>query len=362
MIVSTNDTKKEIIIDMTKHKAKKNNSYNRILGLDIIRVIALFCVFITHAIAYRGVMNSNQRSFTWTIYMIIRFFAMTGVPLFLLLTGYLNSKKEISKKYYKGIIPLLISYIVISVAEIIAMSIYNKTPIDIKTSIIQILNFTANGYAWYFEMYIGLFLLIPFLNILYEHLQSKKEKYILVISLAFLTFIPQITKSFQVNDTWLDITPDYWQIIYPITYFYIGKMIKEFQPKIPLVKRILFFVIALAIPCTFCYLYTTETQYAWFIFNGFEALTNALTAVAIFLLFYDYNKKIPIIGNIITEISICSFEMYLFSSIWDKYLYSELQYNMAIMVLLVTATTYVSSKILIIIRDYILKETQLLIK
>lgn len=334
-------------------------SKKRVLGLDIIRVIALMFVFITHAIAYRGVMNSQPRSFSWTIYMIIRFLAMAGVPLFLLLTGYLNSKKEISKKYYKGIIPLLISYIVISILEIVAMSIYNKTPIDIKLSIIQILNFTANGYAWYFEMYIGLFLLIPFLNILYENLHSKKEKYILVISLVFLTLIPQITKSFQVSDTWLDITPDYWQIIYPITYFYIGKMIKEFQPKIALTRRILFFVIALAIPCFFCYLYTTETQYAWYIFNGFEALTNALTAISIFLLFYDFNKKIPVIEHVITEISICSFEMYLISSIWDKYLYSKLQYNMVIMVLLVTVTTYVSSKILNTIRDYILREIKL---
>ncbi|MBQ9314538.1 MAG: acyltransferase family protein [Clostridia bacterium] len=332
------------------------NSNQRMFGLDIIRTIAVILVFVTHAIAYKDVININQLSFKWTIYMIIRFLAMACVPLFLLLTGYLNSKKEISKKYYKGIIPILISYICISILEIVAMSIYNKTPINIKTSIIKILNFTANGYAWYFEMYIGLFLFIPFLNILYDHLNSKKEKFALVFSLAFLTFIPQIVKSFKVGDMWLDITPDYWQIIYPITYFFIGKLIREYKPQLSMEKRILLLIIALAIPCTFCYLYSTETQYAWYIFNGFEALTNAFTAISIFLLFYDFEKKIPVIGNIITEISICSFEMYLFSSIWDKYLYSKYQYNMFIMLCLVIIATYVSAKILIVVRDFILKK------
>ena len=347
--------RKEMKSDIEK---KENHPIQRkrILGLDIIRMIAVMLVFVTHAIAYRDVMNSNQLSLKWTIYMVLRFLAMTCVPLFLLLTGYLNSKKEISKKYYQGIIPLVISYICISIFEIVAMALYNKTPIDVKSSIIHLLNFTANGYAWYFEMYIGLFLLIPFLNILYDHLKSKKEKYILVSSLAFLTFIPQIVKSFKVGETWLDITPDYWQIIYPITYFYIGKMIKELKPKLSIRQKIAFFAIALAIPCTFCYLFTTNTQYAWFIFNGFEAFTNAFTAVAIFLMFYDFDKRIPIAQKIITEISICSFEMYLFSSIWDKFLYSKLQYNMLIMVLLVVITTYISSKVFIVIRDFILKK------
>ncbi len=326
-------------------KPKKERS----LGLDIIRMLAIFFVFITHSIAYKGVINVDQLSFKWTIYMIIRFLAMASVPLFLLLTGYLNNKKEISKKYYKGIIPILISYVCISFLEIIATNLFNGTPIDWKLSIIQILNFTANGYAWYFEMYIGLFLLAPFLNILYDNLPSKKEKNVLVLSLIFLTFIPQIVKSFKYGDMWLDITPDYWQIIYPITYFYIGKMIREFQPKLKYWKRILLFLVAFAIPCTFCYIFSTETEYAWYTFNGFESLTNAFTATTIFLLFYDFNKKIPVIGKIISEISICSFEMYLFSSIWDKYLYTKYQYNMAIMLVLVVITTYISAKVFILI-------------
>ena len=346
---------KEVVESVELIEIQKSLTKKRSLGLDIIRMVAILGVFITHSIAYKGVINVDHLSFKWTFYMILRFFAMSSVPLFLLLTGYLNNKKEISKKYYKGIIPILISYICISLLEIIATAIFDGVTIDWEMVIIQILNFTANGYAWYFEMYIGLFLLIPFLNILYDNLPAKKEKLILVSSLAFLTFIPQIVKSFKYGDLWLNITPDYWQIIYPITYFYIGKMIKEFKPNFNIIKRIGLFIVALSIPCTFCYIYSTETEYAWYIFNGFEAITNAFTAVTIFLMFYDFEKKIPVIGKIITEISICSFEMYLFSSIWDKYLYTKFNYNMIIMLGLVLITTYISSRIFIFIRNWILK-------
>ena len=203
-------------------------------------------------------------------------------------------------------------------------------------------------------MYLGLYLMIPFLNRLYDTLTSKKEKYVLVGSLAFLTFLPQIVKTFKVNGAFLDTTIDYWQIIYPITYFYIGKMIKEFQPHFAYWKRILFFVIALAIPCTCCFFFSTETEYAWYTFNGFEALTTVLVATAIFLLFYDFDKNIPVIGKMIREVSICSFEMYLFSSIWDKYLYTVLDYKILIMVPIIIVSTYFSAKLFILLRDFIL--------
>lgn len=334
---------------------KEETVTKRKFGLDIIRTIAIILVFVTHSIAYRGVLNVNQLSLKWTIYMIIRFLAMSCVPLFLLLTGYLNSKKEISLKYYKGIVPLLISYVCISIAELIAISIYTKTPISIIDGIVKILNFTANDYSWYFEMYIGLFLLIPFLNILYDGLKNKNEKYILIFTFSFLTLIPNIFKSFQYKGEWLNITPDYWQIIYPITYFYIGKLIKELKPKYSILKRFLFFAISLATPCIFCYLFSTETQYAWFIFNGFEALFTGMVAISIFLTFYSIEKPLPVLGKIISEISICSFEMYLFSSIWDKYLYVTLNYNIFIMIPIVAICSYISAKIFIIIRDAFLR-------
>lgn len=327
----------------------------RVLGLDIIRTIAIVTVFITHFIAYRDVLSNDFLSFNWTIYLIIRYFAMCCVPLFLLLTGFLNNKKEVNSKYYKGIIPILISYIFISIFQIIATSIYTNTPINIFSAAVSILNFTANNYAWYFEMYIGLFLLIPFLNILYDTLKTKKEKNILIASLIFLTFLPAVFESFIFDEKYLDIIPDYWQIIYPITYFYIGKYIKDFKIDFRLIYKILLLVVSIAVPTILCYYFSTPTFRAWYMFNGFEPLTNALCAISIFLLFYKIDFNIPVISKVFTEISICSFEMYLFSSIIDGYAYQKFDFNFPTMILFITLSSYLCSKVFILIRDFILK-------
>ena len=49
---------------------------------------------------------------------------MTGVPLFLLLTGYLNINKTVSKRYYKGCIRVLASYFLFSLLTILFRKYY----------------------------------------------------------------------------------------------------------------------------------------------------------------------------------------------------------------------------------------------
>ena len=43
---------------------------------------------------------------------------MVNVPLFLILTGYLNLNKRVSRGYYRGMVAVLLSYLVISVVTI----------------------------------------------------------------------------------------------------------------------------------------------------------------------------------------------------------------------------------------------------
>ena len=94
---------------------------------------------------------------------------------------------------------------------------YLNENINIINSIIYIFNFTACPNAWYLEMYIGLFLLIPFLNIIYNNIQEKKYKDILIIVLLLLTSLEALTTALKIQDINLNIFPDYWTIIYPIT-------------------------------------------------------------------------------------------------------------------------------------------------
>ena len=323
----------------------KQTTAKRTPGLDVIRTFAVLCVLTTHAIAYLGPMNTGIHSLKWSVYLFIRFTALTGVPLFLLLTGYLNCRKTLTPRYFRGILPVLLSYVVISAASAVAARLTGTADFTPFTAILGILNFTANGYAWYVEMYVGLFLFVPFLNLLYQAL-SPRGRLLFGGILLGLTTLPAVFKSFRMFGTSLDIIPDYWESVYPVFYFWVGALLRDRSPKIGRLKRLLAAAAAALLPVTLCWFASNPTDgYAWYMMNGFSCLTTAATAVCIFLLFYDLPlPSVP--AAVFAEFSTCAFETYLFSYIVDISLYPRVRYFMPAMVLTSFALSYLLARLL----------------
>jgi surface polysaccharide O-acyltransferase-like enzyme len=161
----------------------------------------------------------------------VKFFFGMGVPLFILLTGYLNTKKSVSVKYYQGGIRVLISYLLFSLITIFFRKYYLGETLSWLQWGYKILDFSAIPYAWYIEMWIGLFLLVPFLNILYQHIPSQKQKLIWIGTLYLMTALPELLNRYDMY-----LVPGFWQKCYPLTFYFIGSYIHEYQPKID--KRI----------------------------------------------------------------------------------------------------------------------------
>lgn len=150
-----------------------------------------------------------------------------GVPLFIMLTGYLNINKSVSRKYYSGIWRVLAAYLFFSVLTLIFRHYILNEPISPMFAIKSILNFTSFMYGWYIEMWIGLFLLVPFLNILYKGIPTKAHKHVLIITLSFLTFIPVFTNRYGQH-----LLPAFWTSLYPVAFYFIGSYIREYQPSV----------------------------------------------------------------------------------------------------------------------------------
>lgn len=152
------------------------------------------------------------------------------------------NEKNIKKYYINGLIKILGFYSLTSLFTAFYKNLYFHENIGFWDFIRATLKFTLIPYAWYVEMYVGLFLLIPFLNILYRGIETKKLKNILIFSILILTALTSVTNIFQFNSYWIlhpissedytEIVPNYWLSIYPITYYFIGCYIKEFKFKI----------------------------------------------------------------------------------------------------------------------------------
>ena len=147
----------------------------RSLGPDLVRITACFSVLSVHFFLNNGFYSEPVEGAAMFIMVLMRSAFMVCVPLFLLLTGYLMRNKKLEKGYYAKGAKTLVVYVLASAACIIYKLVHLKTGEPLK-AILSVLNYTGAPYGWYIEMYIGLFLLIPFLNILYHGLPGRNAK------------------------------------------------------------------------------------------------------------------------------------------------------------------------------------------
>ena len=299
------------------NKEIKGDSSQRICGLDIIRVVAIFFVigghFFSINTSYRDVSFQGVSLF---IQGMMNSVFMVGVPLFMMLTGYLNIKKIPTKKYYKGMIRVLVAYLVFSIATILFRTYYLGEERSIVQWILAILNYSAIPYAWYIEMWIGLALLAPFLNYLWHAIPNMREKLLLIASLFVMTALPDLGNRYGMY-----IFPAYFaQACYPLMFYFMGTFIREYQPTI---KTWLGWGVMLAmalITPMFNVIFLRGDDVVQ-IAGGPGGVFHTWIAVSIFLMLYRRDISVKPIKKWVTHCSMVSLEMYLCCYMFDQLYY-----------------------------------------
>lgn len=305
----------------------------RIWGLDLVKTIALILVVSIHGITLSDMVAQTNGTLFWFPTLMLRTAALSCVPLFIIITGYLHKEKEFNKYYFSSLVPVLFSYFIIAaLCEVMKIAAGETT--NILKGILHVFDFTANGYAWYVEMYIGLFVLIPFINLFYKSLGTERNRLIAGGAIIAVTMLPSAFSSIGLSTFRLAILPDYWDAMYPIAYYFIGMMLADMNIHIKKNVNAVCLVGWILLMSAACFtLSYFSGQYAWWFANGFGCLFNAVTAVLLFLLFYDVKCKFSRISGAVSAVSAITLEAYLFSYITDKLLYKFLALPMPVMTL-----------------------------
>ena len=146
-------------------------------GLDIVRIIATLSVLSVHFFLKTNYYNTPLNSMPMRVQSIIRNFFMICVPLFILITGYLNNNKEYNKIFFKKLFNILIIWLFYSVIEYFTLQIINNThTFNLKDLLFNVTSFNGCGYSWYIEMYIGLYFLSPIINYKLNLFFSKEKR------------------------------------------------------------------------------------------------------------------------------------------------------------------------------------------
>lgn len=306
-------------------------------SLDIIRLFAAFSVPSIHFFLNNGFYKETINGAEYYFMCIMRSFFMISVPLFIILTGYLMGHKSLSKKYYPGITKILAIYVLASISCIIYENFTEKTSYDLKHAVFAILNFSGAKYSWYIEMYIGLFLLIPFLNLIFLNL-DKKGRLILIATLLFMTSLPTFVNiyNFDIDNWWIHpasdnslqkLLPFWWTGLWPLTYYFIGSYLKEHPPKFNWKFCFPLMILLTIASGSFSFYRSYGAEFVWGMWQSWYSLLNILLSSLVFFCLLQIkciNKAPNAIKYIIKYLSDLTLGAYLVSYIFDSEFYKIL--------------------------------------
>ena len=301
------------------NKEIKGSPSQRICGLDLIRVCAIFFVIAGHFFSLNtSFKNVPFTGFSMFVQGMMHSVFMVGVPLFIMLTGYLNISKQPTRKYYKGMIRVLIAYVIFSIATIAFRKFHLGENLSLVQWTLKILNYSAIPYAWYIEMWIGLALLTPFLNYLWKAIPSLKEKLLLIISLFVMTSLPDLCNRYGMY-----IFPAYFaQACYPLMFYFIGTFIREYQPIIKTrIGLFVIFTMSSITPLANLLIFNRGGVDVVEIAGGPGGVFYSWIAVVIFLMLYRKDVTNLSVKKWITHSSMVSLEMYLCCYMFDQLYY-----------------------------------------
>ncbi|MGM9669084.1 MAG: acyltransferase family protein [Faecousia sp.] len=278
--------------------SKRNTSY------DVICCVALLCILAMHFFEgtgfYEEYMNKPSIYFT----TLLRNLFPIGIPLLLMLAGAQMRKQELSKAYYLSGLKILCVYVLASLACGFFRRYYYPEGLSLSAIFWSIPGFSTTPYCWYVEMFAGLFLLIPFLNLIYNNLDTDRKKLILVGTLVFLTALPGTLNSFSLSflpaklqgfaGVRKPLIPEWWTGIYPITYYFVGCYLSEHPLKAKKWVCGLLYGVSVLLFSALC----VRKSYGWPFIEGEWASLGSVfllvPAASVFLFFQNINcGKLP---------------------------------------------------------------------
>ena len=298
-------------------KIKGDVPSKRLAGPDVVRFIASLFVVMAHFYLNCNYYNEPLVGGKMFIETFFRWLFIICVPLYMMLSGFFLKNRQPNKKHYMSILPLLISYLIVSVCK---MLLYNRLYGEIYPFKEMLKNLGNYNIAWYMGMYICIIILSPLINKFWAALSDKKERHIAIISLLILC---------SVYPVFHYIAPSFMIGLYPVLYYLLGAYIRDNRPKIN--KLVLAGVIftSVLIETLISYFGVHGGVFDWNLITqpdtGFGSIFVVAAAVSVFLMFYDVDIKNSRIKKLLAKIGGVSFEIYICAGAMDAIVYSYLK-------------------------------------
>lgn len=322
---------------------------NRLLYIDILKIIACFCVIINHTQCYLA--ESSMNKLTIGFYSFGYAFCKIGVPIFIMASGaLLLGKKYDYKKILKMIIRIIVPTIIVSVIYVIKEGNF----VNVSSLIIDIIKNPVFIGLWYIYMLITLYLLTPIIQKLINNITNRDYLNIFIVSLLIPACLITITEI-----TGLEFSSFFFEgiSIFVIGYYIMGYYLSNCEMK----KQYFNIALCAFISCMLLlflsfYLTSYKTLEFNYTFDSYYNILSLLMSLSMFYiiryLFAEHKFK-KVSANIISTVAGTTFGIYLihFMMNWEIYKYIEFifNYNSIVGVIILEVLTFIICSLIIFI-------------
>lgn len=331
---------------------KKSKTGNHNIGIDEAKIVCMFFIVILHILGHGGVI-AGTKYFTvnYEIMWLLKCFCLCAVNCYAIISGYLLVDKNFK---ISRICKLWIEVEIFSVFITTFSIIISGNSISSGQLIVAFFPFLSKQY-WYFTIYIGVFFLSPYLNLIISKFSKRDLEKMLGMIFILVCIIPTVI-NFDLFET--PTGSLFW-----MCYCYlIGGYIKKYNIKIK--YSALWYVVGATVMWVGRFVYeiiksNVNIEYKGGVFLTLDTYVSPFCLMsAIGLLFMLKNREVRnnVLGRIISNIAQMSFAVYLVHDnvalkkyIWNDLFVSVGNFNIALQIcsIILTATVIYSVCILI---------------
>lgn len=293
---------------------------NKFLGIDVIRVISMFCVIFLHCASNRLRVEIGNSG--WNVVNILTSFTTCGVPMFFMISGalILNSKNTYSIKYtlknrvFRLIVPMAVWSVI---AVIVRLYTDDDTAVTAGNFYNQMINFFSKPAAvhlWFMYYLIPMYLISPAIKAFTDNSEEKVIRYILIlwlIQILSFTLVGILEKDSQKAVANISFINNIGFISGYLGYYILGWYLFN--------KRSLFSSKWLAVIALGTGLFMSAgtklvTEYNGFYtetFKSYRSIFVVILSCAVYLLLIKIEKMPEILKGTVSSLAIVSYGVYL---------------------------------------------------
>ncbi len=294
--------------------------YNKFLGIDVIRVVSMFCVIVLHCASNR--LRVEMGNAGWDIVNYITAFATCGVPMFFMISGalILRSKNTYSIKYtlkervLRLLIPMFIWSVIAAGVRLYADESVAFTTGNLWGEMINFLREPVAVHLWFMYYLIPMYLISPALKSFIDNAEGNVVKYIIVlwlIQILSFTLTGIFKEDSQIALVSINLVNNIGFISGYLGYFILGWYIFDTDVKI---SNLWLVIIALGAVIFISVGTKTVTEYNGFYTETFKSYRSIFVVVlssAVFILLNRIKRLPKFLQGAVAELAAVSYGVYL---------------------------------------------------